>query len=467
MRDFPFDNCPTASDLRAFLSSELDGDVLSSDATMTIARHLETCLDCARVRKDLGALVSGNQATRAAGAFTDAARELLDVQRRELTAMLNYVGRRPEVGQIWTTKYSWSSNSASNPVIAMLVVVLRVFTRPFTNAWVVDLAPVTEDLTLAAEWSLAFPAGTGVIRTPVVAHLDFQVTTTLDSLGRCLGRLSSRATKALLQALEAYDEGTSALVSVESAYFGHEAVRNRPEWGLLQHELQLMVQRFAKLLPDDDSEEFDSDSEQPFQDRTLHEALPRAPTGQVVSKSGVDRRSYEIVNSALPNEGTEDPTLRGKLREQFRIDWEGMMACLQDPQTCEPTRFLSSRCAPEAPKLFVAGCRLAPHQLPQHSAATLLGDVIVCYVFTDDARRNIAKNPTLPSAEELRSVEDLPTREILNWGSRWRERMTTVTGRTYSPSALMLFDQSLKYAQRESLKGAQLLSQAARRQDPI
>jgi hypothetical protein len=381
--------------------------------------------------------------------------------------MLSYAGRRPEVGQIWTTKHSWSSNSASNPVIAMLVVVLRVFTRPFTSSWVVDVAPVTEDLTLAAEWSLAFPAGMGGVRTPLVAHLDFQVTTTLDSLGRCLGRLSSRATKALLQALEAYDEGTSALVSVESAYFGHEAVRNRPEWVLLQHELQLMVQRFAKLLSDNVSEEFDSDSEQPFKDETLHEVLPRAPTGQVLSKCDVDRRPYETISSASLNEGTEDPTLRGELAEQFRIDWEGVMAYLQDPQTREPTQFSTSQGGLEGPQLFVAGRCLASHQFAQHLSATLLGDAIVCYVLTHHAKRGFDQHPTLPSAEELGSVEDLPTRDILNWGSRWREQMITVTGRTYSPSALMLFDQSLKFAQRESLRGAQLLPKAARRQEPI
>src|SRR5258705_8601102 len=107
MRDFPFDNCPTASDLRAFIFREQAGDVLPSDIAVAIAKHLETCLDCARVRKDLGSFASSeNEASRRGRPLSDAARELLEVQRRELTAMLTQTRGKPEVGQVWTTKHS-------------------------------------------------------------------------------------------------------------------------------------------------------------------------------------------------------------------------------------------------------------------------------------------------------------------------------------------------------------------------
>lgn len=461
MRDFPFNDCPTASDLSAFLSGEQNGGALPSDIATAIAKHLETCLDCARVRRRLESLnISENQGPTSRHGPTDAGRDLLEAQRLEMAAMLTQVHGKPEVGQVWTTSHSWSSRSASNPVIAMLVVVLRIFTRPFTNTWVVDVAPVTEDLALAAEWSLVFPPGSSGGRAPLVAHLDYQVTTTIDALERCLGKLSSRATKSLLQALEAYDAGNSTLVSIEGAYFGHETVRNRPEWHSLQHELQLMVTAFAKLVPEMNSGGVEKTFAQPFEEEALHESLPRAPTDQ----QDWARRAHAILGR-VPHSG-EDIVTPSEHVKRLSIAWDTVVACLQDPQTCKKGTSSDGEHSRVALWLGFSGHPLNLPKIEKDFGWTL-GYVIVSYVCDEAVILGEARqSEPLPSPDELRLVENLSVDNILGEGGNWRERVYAATGQALSPSTLRLIDRSLKFAKRSELNGAPLLAQAARRQSP-
>lgn len=469
MRDFPFSECPTASDLRAFL--ERDGGSSSSTVDAKIREHLETCQDCSRARADAEPFVDSKG--RVSRTLSAATRDALDSQRSAMAAMLTRANSQPEVGQIWTTKRTWSSSdSPSNPLLAMLVVVLRAFSRSFTSGLVIDVAPVTEDLNLAADWSLIFMPEASGINAPVVAHLDFQVTTSIDILGRCIGKLSSRATDSLQQALEAYDAGIYGITPGECGTFGHEAVRNRPEWRLLQIEFEQLVEDFADHLPQETDAEFAHNLEEALESYSPHEVLPRAPTCRPTNKWGEGStrlgglpaggvRSHE---RAAFEQGSR-AELSSPLWCNYAVEWRELVDAIATNYDYSGNRvFVSSN--RDQLELYRKRLTLTCAPFGETTSGDTLGTAIVNLILTETSNLSaFAYGGAPPVAEELQLVEKLPLNEVLKWHD-WRDRIQSTAGRHFAMSTLVLIDKSLKRADVANLRGAQLSSKAARPQKP-
>jgi hypothetical protein len=215
------------------------------------------------------------------------------MQRRDLEFALHKSAHEPKVGQIWTTRGVYRrTSSPSRPLLSLLVIVLRIVTRPFSSGTFVDVAPVTEDAALAAEWSLVFSEDKSGLGSPVVIHLDFQVTATTESLGRYFGSLSGRACESLVRALELYDV-PELPVSLACGFLGQEAVRELDAWQLLQTEFERLIMMLSAPLLEVDEDGSAHHSVDTSATHASIECFARPPSPEP-SKSVVHERPHTL-----------------------------------------------------------------------------------------------------------------------------------------------------------------------------
>ena len=425
MRQFPFNDCPSASELIAHALDDSATERQGLDSRdWSIAQHLTVCHDCNQAVAQARAAAEIERAQLPRGPDLDRFKDLLAKQRRELELTFQEVKREPRIGDIWTTRdINWSSDSPSRPLISMLVVVLRIFTRPFTNNVVIDVAPVTEDLGLAAEWSLAFAEQHSGVGSPIVVHVDFQVTTSMEALGRYFGALSSAAVKCLLQSLEYYDAAQSPPVDLACGSFGKTEVRRLDDWHELQHELEMLIAKLAAAIAEADDEGMAEAQVVRAETEPPRESLARAPT-------------YK-----------RQPSIRER------------------PQTPVATYYQSNVGSPTNHKdksegvSRVSNCR----------EAQTLGELVDCFLnvngYTSAGEWATRRHADF-RLKDLELVSPVPLVMLINAGANWRPIVLRHIGkRTLAPSIWTLLSEAIrKYRERDCV-GAQFLATAARSQD--
>jgi hypothetical protein len=274
MRDFPFEFCPSTSELLAYIRGVASADDARS-LFPRVSAHLAECTDCREAVEQLRAadietasqnaamVADATQATESGGrledranrssthpsaapgpkrasrhlarearsdarAILDALDDLLESQRRHLARMRASASREPLVGDVWTSHGSWGTAKSG---ISALFVVLRTFFEEWTAEPLIDLAPVTDDEWLAADWTLVLDvehSGTG---TPLALHLDLQCTTRRNVLRHWIGRLPDAAGVDLMTVLHAFERGEAPPAdALRVGRLGQAAVRTRPEW---------------------------------------------------------------------------------------------------------------------------------------------------------------------------------------------------------------------------------------------
>ncbi len=258
MSDFPFAACPAIHDLRRFIAADESLDRLTN---VRVAKHVANCPDCENaLRQIIG--FDGTIVPIRALSLNEEWGQALDRQRAHMANAIAGIGPAVAPGQIWTARLPQTNiTSGGAASLSPLVVVLRRAKRPFSNEELVDIAPVTEDPGIAVEWSLIFSENDTDCDSPVVAHLDFQVTTGLSALQFCVGNLSELAVRSLHEALELYDSGSLARLPLLCGAFGESAVRSGPRWFELQADLERLTSRLAKFVDiqaDDDAASSDA-----------------------------------------------------------------------------------------------------------------------------------------------------------------------------------------------------------------
>jgi len=245
MRDNLPEGCPTAVDLRAY-SQMKSGGATVSDA---LRRHIENCLHCTLVLRELP---KEGDSLGTPPVMNEALNRLVDRQREYLGTMMNWRDRIPKAGEIWATRFhSNVSKSPSQPLIAFLVLVLRSFVREYTGTVVTDVAPVTDDPWLAADWSVIFDSEQSGIGTTVVAHLDTQVTTTANHLHRYVGSLAEHAFTDLATVLRAYDCAEPPPSDLNVGRMGQAATRRLAAWCSLARDLDHLISDLVVLVVDE------------------------------------------------------------------------------------------------------------------------------------------------------------------------------------------------------------------------
>lgn len=245
MRDNLSEGCPTAVDLRAYSQMQSDGATVSD----ALRRHIENCIHCKSVLRELP---KEGHSPGTPPVMNEALNRLVDQQREYLGTMMTWRDRVPKAGEIWATRrHSSVSNSPSQPLIAFLVLVLRSFVREYTGTVVTDVAPVTDDPWLAADWSVIFDSEQSGIGTTVVAHLDTQVTTTANHLQRYVGSLAEHAFADLATVLRAYDCAEPPPSDLKVGRMGQAATRRLAAWCSLARELDHLISHLVVLVVDE------------------------------------------------------------------------------------------------------------------------------------------------------------------------------------------------------------------------
>jgi hypothetical protein len=116
---------------------------------------------------------------------------------------------------------------------------------------VTDVAPVTDDPWLAADWSVIFDSEQSGIGTTVVAHLDTQVTTTASHLHRYVGSLAEDAFADLATALRAYDCGEPPPTDLNVGRIGQAATRRLAAWCSLARDLDHLISHLVVIVVDE------------------------------------------------------------------------------------------------------------------------------------------------------------------------------------------------------------------------
>jgi hypothetical protein len=114
-----------------------------------------------------------------------------------------------------------------------MVVVLSNAYRHTADTTLVNVAPVTDDERLAADWSIVFDALDSGIGTPAVIHVDHEQSATTDSLRYCLGRLPQRAGTDLLSIAHAWHSGNQSQIELSVGRLGEVEMRTQPQWQIL------------------------------------------------------------------------------------------------------------------------------------------------------------------------------------------------------------------------------------------
>ena len=464
MRDFPFGDCPTAVDLRAFLQ-EQSVEPLSSTVSARIREHLQACPDCARVSANWGDLAK-HFARRPSPdeEVSQLGKDAMDKNSLAVASNRSTSLDSPKVGEVWATHRSWSSFSPSNPVESLVVVVLRTCVRPFSDKPVVDVAPVTEDPQLAAEWSLILPPQASDTRRALVAHLDFQVTTFPRVLARRVGRLVPRFADTLREALERYDSGTNDSAILESAHFGKAWTRCRAEWQTLQNELEDLVDDFSNEFEVDVESDLSKNIERSLDLYNSTELFPktrrhtsRAYPALPVAEHGWPAAGLGSVSNVSLAPGDAAAVAMDRRLDVYPFSWEDLTKAEISGDDDTASAYTTSK-LPYSYRRFAMKCA----SLTALTADTL-GTAIVCYVVRDTAPSQHPARFANAVPDELKAVETIRVGELLAAGD-WRSRLQTLTGRTFSPSTLSIVDGSLKDAAAATLRGAPILSKAARRQ---
>lgn len=241
------EGCPTAADLFAYMQSS---DAVSS----AVRRHIDSCLACSISLQELKK--AGPRAKRPE--ISADLNRTVDQQREHMRAMIGGSDRIPRVGEVWATRrHSRLASSPSQPLVAVLVLILRSFVREYTGTLVADVAPVTDDPRAAADWSIIFDNDQSGIGTTVVAHLDAQVTTSLDYLSRYVGSLASFAFADLKTALRAFDCAEAPPSDLKVARMGQAAARRLAAWLSISEEFEDLAKHIAVVIvrADNDDEE--------------------------------------------------------------------------------------------------------------------------------------------------------------------------------------------------------------------
>lgn len=275
MLTFPYERCPAAADLVAFITNK----VLPDDLTSAIENHISTCDACRRSITQLGEFSrppsqessseaeSERRSWQIDDLLSDYLKSLVIEQRGRVRRMIDNPRPEPSIGQVWTlsplpvrsTSHEVRSSDVFEVEQFLLVVVLRTAISYVTNAPVVNLAPITEDRRLAAEWSLVFDELQSGIGTPVVIHVDHERTAPIESLGRCVGRLPERAGNDLLAVIRTWSDSGAVMPQLEVGCLGEVAIRTHPSWRALDSWLARIMDN-ACMRPDDESVDPSSDA---------------------------------------------------------------------------------------------------------------------------------------------------------------------------------------------------------------
>jgi hypothetical protein len=250
MRDFPFETCPTTAELMAVMGEYILHRRQAENRTGRVWGHLAKCSDCQVAMTRLQAVDRHEPCSDKPPIDVmdrlNGFSSLLDAQRTHWRHVQS-VGRViPRIGDVWAgVPVPTLGGSTWNPVVAPLVVVLQTYVRAATGATVVDVAPVTDDVRIAADWSLVVPAAASGTFAPLVIHIDAQFTARLDALDRWVGRLHDAAGADLVASLRAYGHRDAPPHDLECGRLGHVALRTRPEWRALDAELERVMEAMA------------------------------------------------------------------------------------------------------------------------------------------------------------------------------------------------------------------------------
>lgn len=259
MHGFPFEACPTAVDLVRYATSRFGPR--TNDHYAFVERHLPACRDCSRAVEQF----TRNAGHPAEDAFVDWAEivppeysdelhhQHIATQRDFFNRVLSSVADDPRPGDIWVSTHRRGLEVIGESGVPWLLLVLDSYQREYTASWVVDAVPVTEDPQVAADWSLVVSEERNDFGMTIVAHLDFQFTTSREALHRRLGGLSQVCFDCVRLVLRAYEVGEVSPQCLECGTLGSAAIRSRADWLALDAELRRLVDE-AMVSFDDDTE---------------------------------------------------------------------------------------------------------------------------------------------------------------------------------------------------------------------
>lgn len=324
MSEFPYDSCPIVSELLAYARDASAGSD-SRAPSSAVAAHLSECEDCRGAvgrlraadleptffRTSVGHHQFGTTAQQTETP-TEQARQfrlshgipdvrlneldqLLASQRAQLRCMqarlVESFPHAPVVGDIWASHAPWGSGKSD---VSALVLVLRTFVDDWTAEPLVDVAPVSDDERLAADWSLVLDthhSGTG---NPIVVHVDIQCTARHGALRRWVGRLPSAGGDDLTSVLHAFERGDPPPAdALRVGRLGQVAVRTCREWREFSDHL-LDVCATVGIVPDDDA----IDDALPNEEGRRATHTTRAPSHAHAERTAAIRPTRDVTDSS-------------------------------------------------------------------------------------------------------------------------------------------------------------------------
>lgn len=246
MSGFPFEPCPTAVDLVRYAAGDLDRG--TTDHLRFISHHLSSCGDCERAVEQVQ--MHGTRfpydsfhhpESGASLPRFDELDEHVAAQRALLSRVFSSTADDPQAGDVWVTTYRRDVGVPSEAGLPWLLLVLDSYWREYNGSWVVDAVPVTEDPQIAADWSFVLSEEHNDFGMTIVAHLDFQFTTSRQTLQRRLGRLAQMCFECVRLVVRAYEVGDGTPQCQTCGALGTAAIRSRPDWLALDAALNRLL----------------------------------------------------------------------------------------------------------------------------------------------------------------------------------------------------------------------------------
>lgn len=247
MSILPNEHCPTADELLAFERGSGDFKRRS-----LVEAHVSTCADCARARESLRAAGELDQLVgdlTSEGFFSylhrerpdhfELAQKHLAEQQGRMKQMLDSPRPNPATGQFWIVR--------APDARASLVLILDYHPAEAGEEGFVNLAPVTEEDWLAAEWSLSFSAvhsGLGVL---AVIHVDFDQSVGERFLDRCIGQLPVQSGAEFVRVVRAWSNSEAPPRDLLLGRLGQVDIRTRIEWQALDKLLSTSLRSIAAM----------------------------------------------------------------------------------------------------------------------------------------------------------------------------------------------------------------------------